>query len=484
MGLNFKTRNEIMNRNNKGILKDFCYLFVLLGIAFVSVYFLPQSISRIVFLGFILAFFFSKKDYIWFAFFFILTQGPGYIFADLGPSVHRLPLYRIAPGMSLIPMDIFAIVAIVKAFLGGKRIKMKLRKPLTLLFGYICFASIAGAILFGVNIDIATWHMRWLFYYSFIVSFLYLIYDGRNVYRFHILLTPLAFFILFTQIFFIVKGVEFINLFDPGYRGIAVSETGLLRAIPGGILLLFLCYVFSFVAAENATRLQKVYWYFVIGTCLLSVFISGTRIWVIIFSVILILYGLRHRHGVLNIVKVGTIFAIIVVILFKTGVISPAYLTKGPITRIQQVFGIMQGRIYEAPTFERRVIYEVTPRIDIIKKNPVIGYGISYVSQRYYNNNLGCINTILMFGVFGFLIFVYFFVRYFKLLNSTLKRLHPTNPYRNFIQTMAITWTGILIGYFSTWDFFTFYFRKTFFVSILIATTEILIKEAYNQERL
>jgi len=484
MGLNFKTRNEIMNRNNRGILKDFSYLFVLLGIAFVSVYFLPQSISRIVFLGFILAFFFSKEDYIWFAFFFILTQGPGYIFADLGPAVRRLPLYRITPGMSLIPMDIFAIVAIVKAFLGGKRIKMKLRKPLTLLFGYICFISIAGAILFGVNIGIATWHMRWLFYYSFIVSFLYLIHNGRNVYRFHILLTPLVFFILFTQMFFIVKGVEFINLLDPGYRGIAYIEIGLLRAIPGGILLLFLCYIFSFVAAENATRLQKVYWYFVTGTCLLSIFISATRIWVIIFSVILILYGLRHRHGVLNIVKVIIIFAIIIVILFTTGVISPAYLMRGPITRIQQLFALVQGKIYEVPTFQSRVMQQLPILIDIIKENPFIGYGISYISEAYFNVNLGCINTILMFGVLGFLIFVYFFVRYFKLLNSALKRLHPTNPYRNFIQMMAVTWIGILIGYFSTWDFFTIHIQKTFFVSILIATTEILIKEAYDQERL
>jgi len=254
--------------------------------------------------------------------------------------------------------------------------------------------------------------------------------------------------------------------------------------VPGGILLLFLCYVFSFVAAENATRLQKVYWYSVTGTCLLSVFISATRIWIIIFSVILILYGLKHRHGVLNIAKVIIIFAIIIVMLVKTGVISPAYLMKGPITRIQQLFALVQGRIYEVPTFQSRVMRQLPILIDIIKENPFIGYGISYISEEYYNVNLGCINTILMFGILGFLVFVYFFVRYFKLLNSTLKRMHLTNPYRNFIQMMAITWIGILIGYFSTWDFFTFRFQKTFFMSILIATTEILIKEAYNQEKL
>jgi len=96
------------------IFWDLCLLIILFIISVYLVYFTSQTLSRIFFLALLFAFFFSRKDYAWFAFFFILAQGPGYFFADYsGLSLQRLPLYTFVAGMSLTPIDLFVFSALV-----------------------------------------------------------------------------------------------------------------------------------------------------------------------------------------------------------------------------------------------------------------------------------------------------------------------------------------------------------------------------------
>ena len=70
------------------------------------------------------------------------------------------------------------------------------------------------------------------------------------------------------------------------------------------------------------------------------------------------------------------------------------------------------------------------------------------------------------------------------MIRSPLKRLSNSSPLRTPLKIMAIAGGGMLIGYFSTWDFFTFYFHRTFFVSILIAITELFFRQADKEELL
>ncbi|RKX91749.1 MAG: hypothetical protein DRP84_11150 [Spirochaetes bacterium] len=145
--------------------------------------------------------------------------------------------------------------------------------------------------------------------------------------------------------------------------------------------------------------------------------------------------------------------------------------------RVSQVSYIAKGNIYIVDTARSRFFDQLPIILEQIKQNPLTGYGVSEITMEYCNNNLGFVNTILMFGIFGLSLFIYFFIKYFSMISTSIKRF-DNNPFKNSLKIMAIVWVGILIGYFSTWDFFTYYFYKTFFISILIAITEFFIREA------
>jgi len=321
--------------------------------------------------------------------------------------------------------------------------------------------------------------LRWLFYYSIIISFSYLVTKKDEVYHFILLVFPFVFFILFTQIYYIRASNEFINLFDPGFRGIVLNTvTGELRPDIGGVLLVFFSFIFALFLLQNKDfRLSKVYLYLIITTSFFSIFISATRLWSVIFSFILMGYVLVSKRKILSVVGIAGSLFVILSVLSCLGLTPSDLLLGSAWKRVSQVSYIAKGNIYIVDTARSRFFDQLPIILEQIKQNPLTGYGVSEITMEYCNNNLGFVNTILMFGIFGLSLFIYFFIKYFSMISTSIKRF-DNNPFKNSLKIMAIVWVGILIGYFSTWDFFTYYFYKTFFISILIAITEFFIREA------
>ena len=461
-------------------LKNIISIIILFILSVYVVYFIGQSFSKIFFLVLLLLFLLSKRDYFWFAFFFILAQGPGNFFADFsGTSQYRLPSYTFLSGFSFNPLDFFVILAFLKAILKGKRTKLKLKRPLILILIYIIFSFVITSFIFGTNADILAWNLRWLFYYSIIISFSYLVTKKDEVYHFILLVFPFVFFILFTQIYYIRASNEFINLFDPGFRGIVLNTvTGELRPDIGGVLLVFFSFIFALFLLQNKDfRLSKVYLYLIITTSFFSIFISATRLWSVIFSFILMGYILVSKRKILSVVGIAGSLFVILSVLSCLGLTPSDLLLGSAWKRVSQVSYIAKGNIYIVDTARSRFFDQLPIILEQIKQNPLTGYGVSEITMEYCNNNLGFVNTILMFGIFGLSLFIYFFIKYFSMISTSIKRF-DNNPFKNSLKIMAIVWVGILIGYFSTWDFFTYYFYKTFFISILIAITEFFIREA------
>ena len=129
---------------------DYIVLFLALGTAFVFVYFIPAVLNRFLFFIFIYLFYKSDRDYLWIAFIFIIMESPGKLFA--GGSVTeqiRIPIYNIAPGISVTFTQIFILTALVKAI--GKKTKFNpvlfLKKNLMILFFYFILLIIIGILL-------------------------------------------------------------------------------------------------------------------------------------------------------------------------------------------------------------------------------------------------------------------------------------------------------------------------------------------------
>jgi hypothetical protein len=467
------------------IVKDYSALLILLLLSFYVVYFTKPVVSQIFFLLLLILFFFLKKDYFWFAFFFILIQGPGYFFADFsGSSLHRLPLYTIFADFSFTVLDLFVMLAIVKAFMKGRKIQLKLGTPLIIVSLYILFIICITSFIFGTTIEDLAWNLRWIFYYSIIISFSYLVYKKHEIYQFIHLVFPIVFFILFTQIYFVATGNEFINIFNPGFRGVTLNTvTGEIRPLMGGVLIIFLSYIFSiFFLVDNNYKLSKFYLYMVIAASFLSVFLSAARLWFVIFSFIFVGYMVITKKKFLSTIGVAAVVFLVLSTLMYFGIIPPELLVQSSWGRLQQVFFVASGNIYSVDTAMNRLVNQLPTLVGLIKQNPLIGYGLSHISMTYYDNDFGFLNTILMFGLIGLLFFVFFFAKLFLLLFKTIKKLHVGNSYKIPLKVIVLSWIGVLIGYFSTWDFFTMYFDKVFFVSLLIVFAEFFIWHAYKQE--
>jgi hypothetical protein len=280
-----------------------------------------------------------------------------------------------------------------------------------------------------------------------------------------------------------MTGSEFINLFNPGFRGVAINTaTGELRPIMGGVLIVFLCYLAALYLMENDKRLApKFYFLIVVAAALLSVFLSATRIWFVIFSVVFAIFLLVSRRKMFSLLGAASLMLVLVSILLYLNVIPQDLLVRGSWGRLQQVFGIASGNVYAVDTARAR-IFGLSLLMKVIRQNPFLGYGFSGITMGYYDGDLGFFNTILMFGVVGLGCFVYFFVEIFRTLFRRIKSLRAMESQQAPAKIMMIAWVGILVGYFSTWDFFSMIDYKIFFVAIMISLTEFCVRNSvYTQ---
>lgn len=464
------------------LFKNLIAIIILFILSVYVVYFIPQIFSKLFFLFLLFLFLLSKKDYFWFAFFFILAQGPGYFFTDLsGLSHYRLPLYTFFPGMSFTPLDLFVILAFLKAMLKGRRTKLKLQKPLIFILLYMIF-SLFITFVYGTDIMTLVNTLRGPFYYSIIISFLYLITKRKEAYYFILLIMPFVFFIIFTQLYFLITGVEFINLFYPGYRGVTlIGITKELRPIMGGVLIEFLSFIFSlFLLANRENTLSKTYLYLIIVFAFFSIFISATRIWFVVFSFVLLGYILISKRKLSNIVKIVSVLCILIIILFVSGVISLNFLVRSAWGRISQLFDIAKGDFHSVHTFDSRYFVRLPRLLKGVKENIIIGCGFSNIYLEYRDNHVGFFNTFLQFGILGFLLFFNFFISYFRIINTTVKNLNNNNPLKTPLKILSISFAGILFSYFTTWNFFDMGTRiiTPFFLSVFISLTELFVREA------
>jgi len=469
-------------------LKDLTAIIILFILSIFMIYDTPQSLSKIFFLGLLILFWISEKDYFWFAFFFVLAQEPGFFFYSFeATSLHRIPLYTFLHGMSFSALDLFMILAFFKAVLKGKRKRLKLEKPLILILIYMVF-SLLIAIVYGTKITTLANILRGPFYYSLIISFSYLITKRKEAYYFIFLITPFVFFTLFSQLYLIMTKVNFISLFDSVYTRLRLIEgTQELRPTIGGVLLIFFCFIFSFFLIENKeNKISKKYLYLISVIAYFSVIISATRIWFVVFSFVLFGYILISKKKISSLMKIFFGLLILIIIFVFFGMISSDFFTEGTFVRLSKIVSVVKGDFHSVPTFEYRYFVRLPRLLEGVKKHIIFGCGFSDIYLRYRDYHVGFFNTILQFGILGFFFFLYFFMSYFILIKTTVEKLNPNNPLRTSLKTLALFFGGILLAHFTTWNFFQMStdIKVPIFIAVFIGLTELFVREAEEEELL
>jgi len=76
-----------------------------------------------------------------------------------------------------------------------------------------------------------------------------------------------------------------------------------------------------------------------------------------------------------------------------------------------------------------------------IKQNPILGSGFSNTFDYYRDGHMGWANQILQMGMVGLLLFIIFWISFWKYNVNLSKRLSMQNPFKNSIATLN---TGLL----------------------------------------
>ena len=489
LNADIKTTDTGSEINAKNLFTDFWQMILLFSFSVYAVYYAPSFVNYAFFLVPLVLFWFSKKDYFWFGFYFILINAPAYLFYESSSeAVNRLPLYSLTSGISFSVFDLFVLISIAKVFKVNKFKSFTLTKSLRFLLLYLLFISIPMTIILGMEESSFFNNVRPFTYYLVVISFYFLIDDIKDVYKFGYLLVPYLLLIIFDQFFLITTGQLFISIVDPHTSRIVVDDsiTGGIRAMFGGEILVF--YVFLFGLQLTLMKKYEIFKglsYLIIFIAFASIIISQTRSWLVMTAVVMFSYLLSNKNAVSNIFKLSIISGLIVIVLFSTQLISVDYFIDKIWPRFSSFFtAIKEGSLSEFDTAGSRIKSDWPHSIEGVMHSPVLGVGFSGKFRYYVNNDLGFINTILIFGFVGFLFFLNFIFMFFKKLNQYIKDHLQNIDSQVVIKSIKVIFIGMLVGYATTFDFFTVrQIERIFFVSIVIASGEIAINQIKNNSR-
>jgi len=335
----------------------------------------------------------------------------------------------------------------------------------------------------GTNISDFANSFRAIFFYTIIVSFFWLNNSIDEIFLFGYLLVPYLLLIIFSQIYLLSNVRQFITLFDPTFVNIAKnSVTGAVRITVSGVLIVYYNMFFGYQLIIN----KKYVIFNKVGEIILilsafSLFISATRVWISITLLCFLVYQITIRHKIRSFISVSIIIILFYIIFNTLGIFSFDYFERNIWGRYYPtVEALVKGDLNQTDTFTDRITNDIPKVMKGVKVSPILGVGLSDIYRKQYSNDVGFYNTILLLGVSGTIIFFYFIFYFYAKMSKLSKDKVHENKKSDFIPFKVI-WAGILLGYFFTWDFFSFYPEKVFFISIIIASAEFILNQYKEQ---
>ena len=461
------------------VLTDFVQMTALFLASVFAVYFGGPTVRDLFFVIPLILAFRSKKDYFWFAYFFILINAPASLFVNrTQDAIFRLPFYSLMPKFSFTPMDLFLFISIFKAISEKVKIKFFLNKPLEFFLIYLLLVSIPVSFLLGTQLKPFINTLRSFFFYGIIFSYLRLIKDKDDILKFGYLMVPFTMLIVFDQLFVINMGSRFISVLDPSMIGVFAknSISGDIRAVVQGILIVFYTLIFGFqISGLKKYEIFPGFSSLAIFLPIASFFLSATRSWMMIGIMAILGYIVLSTKGIRFAIQVGTLGTLLVIVLFSSGFIEQEFIDNIN-KRYFEVGKMASSGNLKQGTFADRIENDIPHVLKGFAYSPVLGVGLSKYMKLYYSNDVGFVNTILIYGIIGFPVFLFFLFRYIYHLNRFRKNDAFNQTEKNIFISLILGFGGILTGYFFTWDFFSFYPEKVFFVSIVFATGDLVLE--------
>lgn len=395
----------------KLLKKDSNLLILLLIISFVSVYYLPMTVNQIIFLVILASTYFTKLDYVYLVWFFIINDAPGRLFSGGRIGDIRLPLYSIVPGFSFSVQDIFILIYIIKFINLKKTFSFIFKKE---IYRYYLFGAIVllYSFILGMNMENLIQTGRFLLSLTLIIIIPACINNEKKLLRTSLLLFPIILVALVSQFYTYATGSSWEILL----RGIEISALEITEESPSrsssSVYIIFFSLIMAIFYYFNKRKtINKIYLVLIILSAYLSIFLSASRGWILAFSFIIagIPFLLFGSSGFL--LKALRFLGVTVIVLIIIQYQSPVLQRQiwGSYYRLLTVESLLEGDITAQGTLSR--LSERGPNvINKFSESPLIGFGFSTEYYKYADAHVGNQNILLNTGIAGFIFLLYLFI--------------------------------------------------------------------------
>lgn len=407
---------------NKRIIileKDTWLIIILLSVSFVSVYYLPAVINRIVFLGILFAAYRTKTDYVYFAWFFLINNAPGRLFAAGGVDDVRIPLYPLVPGISLSFQDLFLILYVIK-YLSIKRHSKFIFHKEFLYFLAFGFIVVLYSFLLGMNADSMILNFRALIPWSLVFIVPAYFKSKEIVVRVSVFIFPVVFLAFISLVYSYTTG-NYLDYFLRGeeFRSLAVEDTGPASRSYSAFLVSFFAIVQAFYYYFNQhLRVNRNYLVFILLFGVLSILFTATRGWII--AIVFLLTGalvLLITSRLLTRVSRLIALSIIIIVVISTQIPILKKQFRKSYERFATLENLVEGDLTAGRTLSRLDVRG--PRVMTkFWESPVFGWGFSDEYNKSQDSHVGNQNLLLSVGILGFIfvngLFIHFCLKIYN----------------------------------------------------------------------
>ena len=477
-----------------GIKKELIRFYSLLALTVFFVYYVPPIFNKAYFILLLALFWKSKKDYFWFAFVLILINQAGGLFhGALATDVHRVPMYNVAAGISFSFYDLFFITAFAKALKKGKRTSLILKNPLMILLFYLIFLILISLVL-GMTKDRIIACARQFTTYTLFISIPFLIYRKEELLKFIHLIFPIVFLVFMGQIYFLLTSKSLDSLFlgsstalmiplydEAGRIQDFIRPSSMCAAVP-----VYFCYIYAlFFIAKNDYAGNRRYLYIIVSICVLIIVISATRSWIVMYVATFFLYCLYVSRSMFRLVP---LLAGICLVSFSAYLFVPGvnYAVNNSLRRTHTIVALAKGDMTAGGTLGR-IDTRLPKTLEGIKESPFTGWGFSNDIFKYsQGGHVGNFDMVLQVGIIGFLLFLNFWLSFFKMIFSTRGRLSSSNSYKTPLLVFAIAMFGLLLLHFTAYGFFGYGGNQATIFSLIYFFwfSDFMVREAGKEESL
>lgn len=436
--------------------KDILHLYMLFFLSVVAIYKLPTMVGTMFQILLLIAFWRSKRDYFWLAFVFMIASEPGFLFSA-SDARHSFSLLPEGPFGNLYFSLVFIMVAVAKYS------KTKLRPAFFLKVNIILIASYLSIQLMAFGVYKLTAFVRlslnWLL--LFIVP--RILKQEEDMAKFFRMVFSFLFFVLLTQLYKIITGLEFAVLLG-GLASETVKARGGIEDVESalrpvyGIFIPFLSIWGSiYFLTLKKTYFSRQYLTLILGLSVFSIFITATRTWLIasIFMVLFYIVIASRRP-----VKTLTQLAIAVVFILALVQMLPFLEMQVELSleRYETLEYFIKGDITAGGTVKRFDVRVKRPMAGFAA-NPLIGWGVGEEFSSYSDGHVGYHNLLMSTGLIGFTFWMLLWLNFIRKMLGTYQSFRKSYPYKNIplvliafggsiliIHTSA-QWFGYLIGF-------------------------------------